>query len=224
MKRKTVHKKKIDAISHLEGLDQEFPNSKGVLVSIRSVLRPGDWWELKKGNIKATIITHNGVKQIADVAGISTDIDYSILTQPDVRNNYQNTWQVKIHDVNEKYTTEIGESNRGNLGSRGRNNPANMAQKRGYDRAVFRHLGITGLLGEDELPDDIETTNQVNKLTHEDQKVIAPLINDILQSKTKKDLISFRTKMKNQSGLSEGQLDVLRNLWKKTLANLEKSF
>lgn len=208
----------------LDGLNQGFIGKTGKTIILKDIFTPSDYWTLKKDKSVVYVATHNAVKKIADVAGVRTDPEYTILTQPDVRNNYQQTWQVKICDSKGKCTVEIGESNRSNLGSRGRNNPANMAQKRAFDRAVFRHLGISGFLGEDELPDDEETKNNVDKLTHEDQKLIAPLINEIINSKKKQDLIIFRDKMKKQKGLSDGQLEVLRALWKKQFASFEKSF
>lgn len=218
----------------LEGLNQTFNTNVGKKVKLDSVLSKNDWWELKsRGNVNY-IITHNGIKKIADIAGISTDVDYSILTQPSHENNYQQTWQVKVRDESiniigktkvPRITTEVGEVNRNNLGSRGKNNPANMAQKRAYDRAVLRHLGIVGFLGEDELPDRDE--EKMENLTPEEAKLIVDLLNEIFATKNKKELEVFSKKMltlKEQNIYTEGQLEVLRNAWSNQLIKFNKTF
>lgn len=208
----------------LSGLEQSFTDKNGNTILLKDLLTKEDWWEMKGRKGSKVILTHDGVKKIADTAGILTNPKYDILTQPNFQNNYQYLIQVTICDASGRCTTELGESNRSNLSSRGRGNPANMAQKRAYDRAVFRHVGITGLLGEDEL-EDAETPKDMEKLSEDEQQQIVPFVNDLLLAKNKADLTKFQTKMKSaKSGLNDNQLDYLRKLFKKKLAEQAKSF
>lgn len=222
MKKQKVAKTKPKKVP--EGLEQTFKNKAGKATPLSKVLKDGDWWELKsRGNI-SYIITHNAVKKLADAAGIWTDVDYSILTQPSHENNYQQTWQARVRDTKTS-TTEIGEVNRNNLGSRGKNNPANMAQKRAYDRAVLRHLGIVGFLGEDELPDREE--EKMENLSPDEAKAIVDLLNEIFALKDKTELEAFDVKMrelKDQAIYSERQIDVLRNARSNMLIKFSNSF
>lgn len=206
----------------LEGLDQKIKTKKG-LKTLRSVLSDGDWWELKNKTNVLYILTHNAVKKIADETNISTDVGYSILTQPSVSNNYQQTWQVRITDSEGKSTTEIGEVSNRNLGHRGRNNPANMAQKRAYDRAVLRHLGIVGFLGEDELPD--KEDEKMENVSPDEAKEIVELLNEIFSAKNKKDLDVFSKKMiELKDKFNDKQLQVLRNAWNNQMVKFIKKF
>lgn len=226
MKKKQVEKKKVQLPVKKkkipEGLEQKIKTAGGKLIKLIEIISPKEVWETK-GRIVRTIITHDGVKKIADKAGVSQDVQYTILTQPDVYNNYQYTIQARICRGKE-CTSELGEANRGNLGSKGRNNPANMAQKRAYDRAVFRLLGITGILSEEELSDEEEYSNEnMDGLTHEERRGIAPLCNQLLLAKHKNDLIVFSNKMKKEaSKYAENQLVYLRKLYQKRLGELKK--
>lgn len=225
-KKKEVKKEKP---SVPEGLLQKFKNKTGKEVTLLSVLVPTDAWEHKGRTFKSLIIRHDGVKKIADAAGISKDVDYQVLTQPTAYNNYQYTIQARVkrlkHLPNEENAaSEIGETNRNNLRSRGKNNPGNMAQKRAYDRAVFRLLGITGILSDEELPDNEEEENDMpQELSHKDRKEIAPLINKLLLAKTEKDLITFNSFMKVEvKKYNPEQLEYLRKLYKKRAGEIKK--
>lgn len=215
--KKTKKEKKVDdkAIipAGLNGLEQSFKGSNGNIIQLKDILTDKEWWVLKKRTSQMTIITHDGVKRIADAAGLSKSPKYSILISPTHENNYTIAMQVEICDNEGKCTNEIGEVNRNNLGSRGRANPVNMAQKRAYDRAVFRHLGITGMLGEDELQDEEEKTDMEN-LTDEQKKEIVPFINKIWAATEQKALKDVALEIK-QTALSEEQKAELRKLWSK---------
>lgn len=216
--------KKQEELSNLSGLEQAFYGEDGKTVILKNLLTKDDWWELKNRKGSKIILNHDAVKKIADKAGIKTNPHYTVLTQPRFDNNYQYLMQVEICDSKGRCTTEMGESNRSNLSSRGRGNPANMAQKRAYDRAVFRHLGITGLLGEDEL-EDIEVPNEsMNKLSEEEQLQIVTYINELLLVKKKPELTAFAAKMKKGTMLNNNQLEYLRKLYKKKLAEVSSSF
>lgn len=220
----TTKNKEPGVLPDLSGLEQSFINGKDERVVLKDLLTKEDWWEMKGRKGSKVILTHDGVKRIADEAGLQTNPKYEILTQPNYQNNYQYLIQVTICDAKGRCTTELGESNRSNLSARGRGNPANMAQKRAYDRAVFRHVGITGLLGEDEL-EDVEPPKEMEKLSEEEQQAIVTYVNDLLLAKNKADLTKFQVRMKKaKSTLSDNQLDYLRKLFKKKLAETSKSF
>lgn len=222
VKRKPVPKKVI--IKALDdGLDQTFTLKSGKSTTIRKFLKPADSWKTK-GRVERVILKHDAVKKIADGAGISKDVKYAILTQPDAMNNYQYTIEARVCFIKGgECASEIGEANRSNLGNKGRSNPANMAQKRAYDRAVFRLLGITGLLSEEELQDE-EQEEHMDPLSHDERKQVAPLINNLLLAKTKNDLITFDREMKkNFKKYNTTQLDYIRGLYKKTVGVLSKT-
>lgn len=188
------------------------------------IIKPEHVWQTK-GKTKRTIITHDGVKLIADFAGVCKDVQYAVLTQPDAYNNYQYTMSAKVcmsaDPIN--CVTELGEANRSNLGSRGRHNPANMAQKRAYDRAVFRLLGITGILSEEELSDDDNKEEDMHGLSHDEKREIAGAINQITLAKSKEDMSKFNAVMKKEKDkVNAKQLDFLRSLYKKKLGELSK--
>jgi hypothetical protein len=208
-----------------DGLDQEFRLANGKYTTIRKFLKPKDAWTTN-GRVKRTLISHDGVKKIADAAGISKAPQYRVLTQPDAMNNYQYTIECKICFLKDgECAAEIGEANRSNLGSKGRGNPANMAEKRAYDRAVFRLLGITGLLSEEELQDEEPDDDKMDGLSKDESKAIAPTVNQLLLAKTKEEFAIFNKDMKEKAKeFQPNQLDYLRKLYKKLLANVQSSF
>jgi len=215
---------KITTEKDLSGLEQCFKGVDGKVYKLKNVLEQSDWWVLKKRKSETTILFHSAVQKIANLAGMQTNPRYSVLIAPSHENNHTIAMQIEICDTKGRCTTNIGEVNKDNLGSRGRANPVNMAQKRAYDRAVFTHLGITGLLGEDELTDE-EENKDMDKLKLEEQKAIVPFINSILAALTDADLKKVAKDIKASTTiLSAEQLDVLRGIWKKKAAELIKSF
>lgn len=215
--------KKAVPVELMEGLSQEFTDSKEKKYKLFQVLTEKEVWQTN-GRVKRTMITHDGVKKIADKADVAKAYKINILTQPDAYNNYQYTMEVTVCRIGkeEDCANALGEANRSNLGSKGRGNPANMAEKRAYDRAVFRLLGITGLLSEEELSDS-ETQENMESLSPEDQKIIAPIVNQLLLATSKEHLIIFNNNMKKDSyKLNPEQLDYLRKLYKKKVGEISK--
>ena len=208
-----------------EKIKQQFKTKDDRFIKLKDFLKEGDWWEIKKRNSVATVILHDAVKRIADEAGISRNVDYTLLQGPDSSDRLRYVMQAKITNNGKDFTVELGETNKDNLSNRGRANPANMAQKRAYDRAVFRHLEITGILSEEEIVEDNNQKKEMNKLTYEEQQVLAPIINVILLSKTKKDLETFRVRMRAEaSKYPANQLQVLRGLWLEQFKKVQKTF
>ena len=206
-----------------DGLAQVIYSPKQVPMQLKDLLVDTDWWDLKSGDKVMYILTHDAVKKIADYAGILTDVQYSVLIAPNTENNYLISMQARISDTEGKVTSEIGEASRNNLGTRGRNNPTNMAQKRAYDRAVLRHLGIVGFLGEDELPE--QEDKKMHNLSPDEAKQIVDLLNEVFQAKNKKDLTEFSKKMLTvKDNYQPKQLEVLRNAWNNQMIKFNKSF
>lgn len=223
-KPKKVEETKVESPpSEIEGLQQTFKSSEGKMVKLQDRLQEGDYWQTT-GRVKRTIITHNGVKKIADIAGVNKVVGYQVLTHPDAMNNYQYTIIATVSSEQHGTANEIGEANRSNLGAKGRGNPANMAQKRAYDRAVFRLLEIDGVLSEEELADE-EVEERMDGLSHEERQSISPTVNQLLLASKKEHLIIFNRMMKNKvKEFTEPQLDYLRKLYKKKVAEMTKSF
>lgn len=205
----------------IDGLHQVVTLSDGKMVELCELVTEKDFWQTG-GRKKMTILTHRFIQKLGDLCGVSKSVVYQVLTQPDAYNNYQYTIQATICFLSQPNVcaTEIGEANRSNVGAMGRSNPANMAQKRAYDRAVQRLLGITGLLSEEELSDE-ENAENMDKLSPEDSKAIAPIINQLLLAKTKEQLNKFNSDMKVKAKtLNQEQLDYLRKLYKKSVAEM----
>jgi hypothetical protein len=207
----------------IANLTQAFENAPGKIVFLKDILSDEDWWESKAHGKISVILTHRAVEKIAGLAGFEV-LDYVVKTQPDCYNNYQYTVQATIKDKNGVLLNpEWGEANRSNLGSRGRNNPANMAQKRAFDRTVLKALGLTGLLSEEELSDE-KNNEQMNTLKPEDAKIIAPVINNILAIKTKGQLSTFNTYMaKEKIKYNKDMLDAIRKTYKAKVAEINTS-
>lgn len=217
-KQKTLKDMKLEDIP---GLQQVVKGKK-----LYQIITREDAWQHQRGKNMLTIIRHVGVQKIADFSKVSKDVEYKILTQPDAYNNYQYTISAKVCFLGKKddCATEIGEANRSNLSNRGRNNPANMAEKRAYDRAIFRLLGITGILSEEELADLEEDEESMDELTHAERKHIAPAINKLLLAGSQKDLAEFNKRMKDGEAakLNDKQRDYVRKLYQKRVGELSK--
>jgi len=205
---------------------QTFKNSEGKVIKLSDFLQEGDWWESKGRGTKKHIITHDAVKRIAKEAGLKA-LRYAILTQPSVENNYQITISSVVIDTKtgEEFL-EIGESNRNNIGARGKQYPAKMAQKRAFDINILSILGMSGLLSEEEL--DEEQKEHMDKLSIDEQKEIATFINKINLTRTKDNLFELNRDMSKDAKegkmkkYNEAQLDYLRALYKKKVAELQK--
>lgn len=207
----------------LESLKETFKNKDNNLVELKSVLIEDDVWVLKKRGSESVILTHNAIQKIADTAGIDKKVTYQILIQPSYQNNYQLSMEATITKGDE-VVNEIGEVNRSNLNARGKNNPTNMAQKRAYDRAVLRMLGLQGLLSENELTEETDD-KQMDNLTIDQQKKIAPIVSKILNAKTNAMLTAVQKEIKlTVKSYTEEELTHLRGQYKKQLATITKTF
>lgn len=206
-----------------EGLYQTFIDKDKKKVGLADLLSSTDWWEHKKGKSKVTILTHKGMQKIADRAGISKKVDYQVLISPTAMNNYQLSINATVYRGDE-VANELGEVNRASLTGKGKRNPTNMAQKRAYDRAVMRLLGISGVLSEDELVDETDD-NQMEHLSIEQQKKIAPIVTKIIKAKTVADLKEVTTIMKaSKANYQEDELSYLRKSWNKRNGEINEQF
>src|SRR6187399_3026937 len=98
--KKIKEEKPKEEVSRLEGLEQEFINKKGKTVKLKKVLGEKDWWELKKQKYITYIVTHNGVKRIAEEAGILKTPQYVTKVEGTYSNN--GTWVVECTVTNSK--------------------------------------------------------------------------------------------------------------------------
>lgn len=211
-------------MANIDGLNQSFTNADSKTVHMLSdVLTESDYWELKKRGSKSLILTHSAIQKIADLAGIDKHVKYDVIISPNYQNNYQLSINATIK-YGDTLVNEIGEVNRSNLTSRGKHNPTNMAQKRAYDRAVMRALGIRGLLSEEELT-SAEDDKDMENLTVDQQKKVAKYVSKVILAKTTKDLAAVKTMIvAAKSELLLDELNYLRKIYKKKLAELSKSF
>lgn len=208
----------------LEGLKQQFCNENGVCHTLEDVIDSSDWWELKKRGSKTVILTHQGIQKIADLAGVSKVVEYRILISPDYTNNYQLSMEAKVCRGQE-CVNEIGEVNRSNLTGTGRNNPTNMAQKRAYDRAVLRLLGIQGMLSEEELTTN-EDDKKMDALTIDQQLKIKDDINAVIAAATLPDLQLVGKQIKSKiATYTADERQYLLDFWykKKTVLEFQAS-
>jgi len=214
--KKTKEEKNPEAVAQFEGLDQKFTDKDGKTVKLSQVLKDGDWWEQKSSRAVKIIITHDGVKKIANRAGIKKTPIYVSKREPTDINGYHTVIECTVENGRGEAATESGEVLRGNLGPRGKNTPWAMAQKRAYDRAVFCLLEISGLLSEDQLEDSNETKRAMDNLSPEEKKEIVPELNEILaitkeDPEAKKKLIKFASTMAaNLAKYKPTQVDLLR--------------
>lgn len=217
-------KKKTEVVSNkTPGLEQTFLSSTGEFVLLADVLNESDWWESKSGKKISVILTHSAVEKIAELAGLKV-IDYIVKTQPDCYNNYQYTVQANIvRKDGSMLNPEWGEANRNNLGNKGRNNPANMAQKRAFDRTVLKGLNLLGLLSEEEIADENDD-NKMNNLNPDEAKAIAIVLNRVLTIKTKPQLTEFNQWMsKEAKKYTKEQNDAIRKTFNAKIIELNKT-
>lgn len=223
MNQKNTKQKEKNILPNLSGLEQSFLSKTGEQVVLKDFLKKDDWWEMKKRKSTMIILTHDAVKKIAREAALRHR--FSLLKTEGPEQNYLVVVECTVADSGGETTSEWGESNRENLGTRGRKNPINMAQKRAYDRAVFAHLGITGLLEENELPDEeIKSPMETLVPDLDQQKEIAPYISNILLAKNKSEMVALQSKLKTAvKTLKPNQVTFLRELYKKQLGVLSKT-
>ena len=228
-----------------ELIDSSFTNKFGKTVKVSKVISEKEFWALenKRKGTKIWIISNKGIQKIAEEAGISKNYKVeeseNIIPKPEnsllhvvrvtIKCNAKEKIMVNgcIHDENDGTLEMTGEASKLNT-RRGGDYLRLMAEKRGYDRAVLRHLGIEGAYSEEESVDfenDEDGKKKVDVLEPADLEAIAEHINQITGCKSKEDLKKVGEFIKDSiSKLNENQLEFLRQQYQKTYSTFVKEF
>ncbi len=233
--------KKIKEKNGTHLLNATFLDKEGKVKNVKDIIDKDDCWYLARAN--AWIATHNAVKTIANIAGISKnyDVEESQNVIPDYKNELEHIVRVTIHckaknknsgcvHSDEKDLTITGESNRINTPNKGRGYLRKMAEKRAFDIAVLEHLRLySALFSEEESEEFIQKKEKEPILMpgSPEFEVIVKEINFLLKCDTPVQFKTFRMKMKKrikEDKYSEKQLSYLRELYKKRFAEKSESF
>jgi len=223
-------------------INATFLDKSGKKTNVTDVIGKNDCWFLNKAN--SWILTHNAIKSIANIAGISKN--YEVVESPniipDFKNEQEHVVRVTIHckakngtdggciHSDERDLTITGESNRVNTPNKGRGYLRKMAEKRAFDIAVLEHLNLySSVFSEEESsdfeqkkirePDLMPGTKEFESITVE--------INAILNAKSILDLKRVAKKIK--AGIKENkyvdkQINYLRELFQKEYGKKNSEF
>ncbi len=121
-------------------------------------------------------------------------------------------------------TTMLGEASDENTSGVSRLYKALTAERRGYVRAIFVHLGLHNLYGEDEFVEEGDTIEEELTPSLVEYENITELINLITTAPSKKQLVEAGEKIKQEiSNLSESQVTYLRKLYEKNILRFEET-
>ena len=236
-KNKKIEKKLEDKSNHISFLD-----AKGKKTLVNKTISENETWLLEKRNLPKAlkIISHAGIIKIARKAGIGTsyEIAESLHIVPSPENSYLHVVEVKvecyakkvktggcIHNAFERVFRMTGEADKKNTG-RGRDYLRTMAEKRGYDRAVLKHLQLEGVYSEEEAQAfEEDAKSKMDVLSEEEIKSIVDLINGLIVARTKAELEKVVKVIKgNTAKFNENQLQYLRKLYSETNSRIVKVF
>jgi len=222
-------------------VNSTFLDKKGEITKVTDIISKDDCWFLKREN--KFVLTHKAIEEIAIVAGISLnyDVEESATIVPDYRNELEHVVRITIHCKAKSSTKKIGcvhsdeaeltvtgEANRMSAPNRGRGYLRKMAEKRGFDIAVLKHLGLySSVFSEDEAekfeqkrePDILPGTKDFEEIIKE--------INAILNCKTLIALQKIGKKIKlgvKENKYSDKQLKYLRELYQKEYGKKNNEF
>ena len=204
MERKKTTKTKETTIAVLE--DYKFLDKYGNEVRVVDVIdKTKDCWFLR--NKSLWILTHAGVEKLAKIAGISSnyDVEESQTIIPTYQNELEHIVRVtmKCNAKGKKPITELGgcvhsdentltvtgEANRINTPNRGRGYLRKMAEKRAWDIAVLKHLGLYSAIFSEDEAEEFKNPNEEKDSTlmpgSKEFEAIAEEINLILSILTK---------------------------------------
>jgi len=237
MTKKTKDEKKENG--HL--INATFLDKNGNKKNIKDVIGKGDCWFLNKAN--SWILTHNAIKTIANIAGISKnyEVEESQNIVPDYKNELEHIVRITIHckakrmgegcvHSDEDYLTITGESNRTNTPNKGRGYLRKMAEKRAFDIAVLEHLNLYSSVFSEEESSEFTQTKEKEPILMPGSSEFESLVKEINFLLKCVSLTQFRTfRMKMKKGIKENkysakQLNYLRELYKKRVAEKAKSF
>lgn len=231
MKNKKINKVKDPKIL----IDATFLNKKNKKQEISKIINEKDCWFLKKNN--SWILTHNAIKIIANIAGISKnyEVEESENIKPDYRNELEHIIRVTIKcnakkkksskgciHSDENTLTITGEANRINTPNRGRGYLRKMAEKRAFDIAVLEHLNLySSVFSEEESQKFEEKKEPVLLPGSKSFEAITTEINYILSAKGIKTLKTAKKKI--EAGIKinkydDKQIKYLKELWIKEMS------
>jgi len=233
-------------------LNATFLDKNGVSVNVKDIINQGDCWYLARA--KSWIATHNAIKTIANIAGISKnyDVKESENVIPDYKNELEYIVRVTIHckaknsvkklsketksigpgcvHSDERDLTITGEANRINTPSKGRGYLRKMAEKRAFDIAVLEHLGLySALFSEEESTSFEQKRGKEPELmpgTQEFEK-LTDEINAIMNAKNLSSLKKVGIKIRKyikDETYTDKQIKYLRELYQKEYGKKSKEF
>lgn len=220
-----------------EPIDLLFHGTKGD-VNVDDVISKDELYTVTKkrkdGNKfvteKRTLIKRDGIRKIAEAAGILTKFEKKLIIEPSVTNRYMIAFDVTVTDGNGRETTMLGEASDENTKGISKMYKGLTAERRGWSRAVLVHVGLTGVYGEDEFIQEDEIADEENidketsydSLSHDSFKEIVPFVNAINASKSKSELRRVIESISSEKDkLSKEQKDYLNKLIKKNLIKLD---
>lgn len=246
MVKKNVTKENKPKVSALDTFT--FISKECKIVNVADVIdKTKDCWFLRNKGL--WILTHAGVEKIAAIAGISKnyDVEESKTIVPTYQNELEHIVRVTMKcnsksslpitepdacaHSDENTLTVTGEANRINTPNRGRGYLRKMAEKRAWDIAVLKHLGLYSAIFSEEEAEDFKNPNEEKetKLMPGSTafEAIAEEVNLILNATSKPLLKEVgKTLKKNVADgkYSEQQETYLRSLFKKQVASLDTEF
>lgn len=224
-------------------LDTTFLNANGLPVHIKDILTEKEYWETKKE--KMLIISHGGFEKIAKLAGISLDykVEESQTVQPSYKNELEHIVRITIQCTFAKMLengltihghpilfTATGTANRVNTSGVGRKYIRLMAEKRGFDIAVKKYLGLTGRIYSEAESSDFDNTDQTAFYLVPGSAEFEKVSDDITSVITAVDVKSLNAaarviKKKKQKGeYSFAQENTLKRLYADRFVLLNKPF
>ena len=242
MKKEKTKKEPKKEVNPEPVFDVSFLDMDGGITLVKEIIKPEETWLLEKKREKKSIriLSHSAVQKIARIAGIATNakVEESQNIIPSAENSFNTVVSVTIkcnaatnpksntgcvHDWYENYLTMTGEASKLNTG-RGKDYLRTMAEKRGYDRAVLRHLGIDGVYSEEEaIAFDEDAKSKVDVISEDDLKGLVEFVNGIFQAKNVIELKKVADQIK-KTNCNENQLTYLRELYKKANSKYLKTF
>lgn len=227
-----------------EDLAIVFLDQKGETIKVKDIISENETWLLERRNEPSKrILSHSAIQKIAQVSGIASNyvVEESSHIIPRPENSMLHVVGVTIkclaikniqtkegcvHDMFENFLTMTGEASKINTG-RGKEYLRTMAEKRGYDRSVLKHVGMTGVYSEEEAAafESEETKQKIDVISTDDLEIIAPLVNDILNVKSIEELEKVGTKIAEQKEkLNENQIQFLRERYATTHNKFSQKF
>lgn len=234
----TPQKKRIKDSDQL--INATFLDKTGKKQEVNDVINEDDCWYLKKA--KSWILTHNAIKTIANIAGISKnyEVEESEKVIPDYRNELEHIVRVTIKckavkkgkegcvHSDENFLTITGESNRINTPNKGRGYLRKMSEKRAFDIAVLEHLNLYSAVFSEEEATDFEQKKEPLLLPGtKDFEEITTEINAILNSKTIAKLKKVGKKIKagvKVEKYNDKQVIYLRDLYQREYGKKNNEF